>query len=98
MLKFLAVLLVLFPVSALSCSSDIDCDIDSHCAKARGAPYGTCVGGLLHGNPNEALHKEEKLDAADKDGVKCSFDIDCAITENCVKAGGSIEGVCARRR
>tara|TARA_B100000575_G_C23002110_1_gene577413 strand:+ start:163 stop:465 length:303 start_codon:yes stop_codon:yes gene_type:complete len=80
--------------SSFACSFDLDCSIGSKCIKAYGAIYGVCGGGLFPGNSNDSEPVYDPLDLDGTYGNTCSFDLDCGITNKCVKDGNSIYGVC----
>ena len=82
----------------LACEFDLDCEIGSRCAKRSGALVGVCVGGMFPGNRNDRVPVYDPLDLDQTVGNTCSFDIDCGISNKCVKSSYSIDGVCLRRR
>jgi hypothetical protein len=81
-----------------ACSFDTDCEVGSRCAKAPGALYGLCVGGLFPGNNNDRTPVYDPLDLDGTVGNTCSFDVDCGVSNRCLKSSSSIDGVCVRRR
>lgn len=97
-LLIFAFVLTAFFRQASACGFDTDCQPGSRCLKARGALYGVCAGGLFPGNRNDEQPVFNPLDPNRTYGNTCSFDIDCGPGSVCLKARGSIEGVCLRRR
>src|SRR5712691_4919718 len=85
-------------MSAFACSFDTDCEVGSKCLKRAGALYGICAGGLFPGNRNDQVPVHDPLDLDRSVGNTCSFDVDCGVSNKCLKSVGSIEGVCVRSR
>lgn len=98
----IAFLILIFTVAffsqALACSFDTDCEPGSRCAKAPGAIYGVCVGGMFPGNQYDRVPVYDPLDINRTYGNTCSFDTDCGPGSVCVKSPGSIYGTCMRSR
>ena len=88
----------LIPMEAAACMFDTDCSPGSRCAKARGALYGVCAGGLFPGNSNDREPVRAPTDPAGTYGNTCSFDVDCGPGNRCLKSSGSIYGVCVKAR
>lgn len=82
---------------SLACSFDTDCEVGSKCVKARGSIYGVCKGGLFPGNKNDDEPVYAPLDLDKTYGNTCQFNIDCGISNVCVKSRGSIYGVCMKK-
>jgi len=90
--------LLVFADAVLACSFNTDCEVGSRCAKASGALYGVCVGGLFPGNRNDREPVYDPLDPNRTTGNTCSFNTDCGPGSRCVKARYALEGVCLRAR
>lgn len=91
----LFLILFAFPLSALACSFDTDCEVGSKCVKERGKLKGVCTGGMSPGNSND---QDPYYDPIKKGiGDTCSFDTECEIGLRCAKDGGSLYGVCEER-
>lgn len=86
--------LVITATASLACSFDTDCQAGSHCLKSSGSIYGVCAGGLFPGNTHDQQPVHAPLDLDRTYGNTCSFDIDCGVSNRCVKSSGSITGVC----
>ncbi len=93
-----ALFLLLFAETTLACSFDTDCEVGSRCAKATGAIYGVCVGGLFPGNKHDREPVYSPTDLNRTYGNTCSFDIDCGPGSTCFKPQGGLYGTCLRRR
>ena len=83
---------------AFACSFDTDCEVGSRCVKRGGGLYGICAGGLFPGNRNDQVPVYDPLDIDRSVGNTCSFDVDCGVSNKCLKSSDSIEGVCVRGR
>jgi hypothetical protein len=97
-LVVVAIVLLIGVELAVACSFDTDCSPGSRCAKAAGALYGVCMGGLFPGNKYDQQPVYDPLDPNRTTGNTCSFDVDCGPGSVCVKRRGALEGVCLRRR
>lgn len=95
MKKWLICLLIATP--AFACQFDTDCNPGSKCAKANGAIYGVCKGGIAPGNTNDRKPVTAPLDLNKTYGNTCGFDTDCGPGSVCKKDSGSIKGVCLKR-
>jgi hypothetical protein len=82
---------------SFACSFDTDCQPGSRCLKRSGAQYGVCAGGLFPVNSNDQVPVYDPLDLDNSVGNTCSFDIDCGVSNKCLKGSG-IDGVCVRGR
>src|SRR2546428_7321673 len=78
---------------ALACQFDTDCEPGSRCAKARGALYGACIGGIAPGNRNDRVPVYSHLDLNGTFGNTCQFYTVCCPEWRCLKIGG-IYGTC----
>lgn len=90
----LLVILALAVSPAFACSFDTDCAVGSKCAKAPGALYGICKGGLSPGNSNDRVPVHAPLDLNKTYGNTCEFDLDCGPGSKCSKSG--LKGVCVK--
>jgi hypothetical protein len=77
-----------------ACTFNTDCAVGSTCLKASGALYGICVGGLFPGNDNDNQPVYDPLDLDGTYGNTCSFDLDCGISNKCIKEQGQLYGTC----
>jgi hypothetical protein len=94
----LALLVCVASSSSFACSFDTDCQVGSRCLKTSGQIYGICAGGLFPGNQNDRQPVHVPLDLDRSYGNTCSFDIDCGVSNRCLKSSGSITGVCVSGR
>src|SRR6476659_3881464 len=92
-----AIALVLLTTRSFACEFDVDCEPGSRCLKRSGSLYGVCAGGLFPGNSNDRVPVYDPLDLDNSVGNTCSFDIDCGVSNKCLKGSG-IDGVCVRGR
>jgi hypothetical protein len=90
--------LIACATEAMACSFDVDCEVGSRCLKSSGSIYGVCAGGLWPGNSNDQEPVYDPLDLDETVGNTCSFDIDCGVSNKCMKSSGSIDGVCVHSR
>lgn len=90
----IASLILCIEAVAWGCSFDTDCQVGSKCEKPQGSIYGVCKGGLYPGNSNDDKPVKAFPDLDKTYGNTCSFDLDCGISNKCVKKSGSIYGVC----
>lgn len=81
------------PLVANACTFDTDCAIGSQCKKTSEAINGACVGGLFPGNSHDSDPAYAPGDANGSYGNTCSFDSDCGLGSQCVKADG-VFGAC----
>jgi hypothetical protein len=84
----------MWATSGLSCQFDTDCAIGSECVKAGGSLYGVCAGGTRPGNTFDDEPVYDPLDLDGSYGNTCRFDVDCGVSNVCVKERGSLRGVC----
>ncbi len=97
-LKYLFLVVLVFPIAVMACAFDSDCSPGSRCQKATGAIYGVCEGGILPGNSNDRQPPvNSPLDINGTYGNTCSFSTDCGQGSVCQKQGG-VKGVCTRGR
>lgn len=89
-----AAAILLGAAPAFACMFDVDCEVGSRCLKSSTSLYGVCAGGLFPGNKHDQTPVYSPLDLDQTVGNTCSFDLDCGISNRCVKSGGSINGVC----
>ena len=85
---------LLFSINSFACMFNTDCAIGSTCLKASGALYGICVGGMFPGNDNDNQPVYDPFDLDGTYGNTCSFDLDCGISNKCVKGQGQLYGTC----
>lgn len=89
---------LVFPTVALACQADLDCKAGSTCQKPLKGIFegffGFCVGGPNPGNQNDQMPIRDPLDATEKKGDTCQFDLACGWGGVCVKTPGSSNGTC----
>lgn len=90
-------------LDAFACEYNTDCEIGSTCVKKQFELEGICMAGISPGNSNDRkpYNPEPYVQPKFKSstvGNTCSYNMDCAIGESCMKESGSLEGVCMKKR
>ncbi len=84
----------LIPEQAVACSFDADCQAGSHCIRPSGAIYGVCAGEFSREtNVPQPFYPPPDLEMI---GNRCTLDIDCGLTNRCLKSAKTDDGVCIR--
>ena len=92
--QFAFLIFTLIVMNSMACQYDFDCQTGSRCMKESGNIYGICQGGMNPGNANDQLPITDPLDLDQTVGDTCQFDIDCGVSNVCIKESGYIIGVC----
>lgn len=96
--RTLLLLVICLPLAVIACSFDSDCSPGSKCARAPGAIYGVCEGGISPGNTNDKQPPvRAPYDINGTYGNTCSFSTDCGPGTICKKQGG-VKGVCTQNK
>lgn len=85
---------VLLASPALACQFDTDCPLGNQCLKATGAIYGICGEGAPPGSGIGLQSENAPLDFGGTSANTCRSDTDCNPEASCLKATGSVYGVC----
>jgi hypothetical protein len=96
-MRILIILAFLMPTTVLACNSTFDCKLGSKCLKTGSTSVGICVDGNNSGNTyDQNLYKRNPIKDDRSRGKSCNHNFQCGIGNNCIKSGGSFNGVCSQ--